>query len=553
MRKLAVGALAFGVAVVLAPSTPGYAAAASSQGDGAAAAAAGPAEFGSDWDDPRTAAPPVATPPTASCTTTIVDTEFRNFTPFTGTYTPPAECAGPWNRVVLQMDGAVAGRQFDRLGSLRIGDVTVFTTSTPEPSPEGIRWSVQKDVTEYAALLRQPQPVWMLIGNVVDDTFTGVLDIQVHLTFYRAEGRFGPASTATDVLPLTDQRQQDGDRIGTVTVPRNTERLAAQVYATGSGGGCEEFWYLAAPPSSGYSCPADRGPYREVQVLVDGDLAGIAMPYPHVYTGGWSNPFLWAVLPAPRAFDIAPITYDLTPFVGRLTDGQPHTVAVRVVGVPAGLSGWDSPVNMLAWRDSGSTQVTGDLLTRTESPLRNDSTVSQTAGEHRVDTLGGHEFRAVGRVRTSHGEVVTTVEQQVSNQSVHRWADGENPDGLTATWTDHSTVTASGPGQSTRRTAVDRSFGMDGQISIGADNRLTTTITLTDAADRLATGGPGAGHSTLTDTYTGEATWTLDVPRDQRHAVGTTSERYRTTGAGRSVDHTIATTNGRVTTDTCHC
>jgi Peptide N-acetyl-beta-D-glucosaminyl asparaginase amidase A len=412
---------------------PGSPALAAGTGGGPTA----PAEFGSDWSDPRTAAPPVDTPPTGSCTTTIVDTQFRDFTPFTGTYTPPAGCSGPWNRVVLRMDGAVAGRQFDRLGSLRIGDVTVFTTSTPEPSPDGIRWSVEKDVTGYAALLRRPQPVWMLIGNVVDDTFTGVLDVQVRLTFYRAEYGFAPAGGPSEMLPLIDPRQQDGGRIGTVTLPRNTERLVAEVYATGSGGGCEEFCYLTAPPSSGYSCPADHGPYRGVQVLVDGDLAGIAMPYPQVYTGGWSNPYLWAVLPAPRAFDIQPVTYDLTPFVGRLTDGLPHTVAVRVAGVPAGQAGWDTPVNVLVWQDSGSTRVTGELVSRTDSPLRADSEVTVTSGEHRVDTDGAHEFRAVGLLHTSHGDVVTTVEQRVANHRVHTWLDGENPDGRRGQPADH--------------------------------------------------------------------------------------------------------------------
>ncbi|MDQ1012300.1 hypothetical protein QFZ82_006785 [Streptomyces sp. V4I23] len=29
----------------------------------------------------------------------------------------------------------------------------------------------------------------------------------------------------------------------------------------------------------------------------------------------------------------------------------------------------------------------------------------------------------------------------MANTSVHRWSDGENPDALTATWTDDETVT----------------------------------------------------------------------------------------------------------------
>ncbi len=259
-------------------------------GGGAAHAAAPPTEFGADWDDPRTAGPPVAVPPTHSCTVRIVDHQFVNFDVYTNAYMPPADCAGPWAKVVLRMSGAVAGRQFDRLGWLEIGGVTVLKTSTPEPSPVGIRWSVEKDVTGYAPVLRAPAQVSMFLGNIVNETFTGVLDIQVDLTFYVADRAHPEPASASDVVPLPDLR--DAASTAPVTLPRNAERLVAEVYATGSGGGCEEFWYLTAPPASGYSCPADQGPYREVQVLLDGQVAGIAVPFPHVYTGGWSNPFL---------------------------------------------------------------------------------------------------------------------------------------------------------------------------------------------------------------------------------------------------------------------
>ncbi len=514
-------------------------------GAGAAHAVDPPAEFGADWDDPRTAAPPVDKPPTRSCTVQIVDHEFVNFDNYVNTFTPPAGCAGPWTKVVLHLDGAVKGRQFDRLGWLTIGDVMVFKTSTPEPSPEGIRWSVEKDISGYAPLLRSPQTVTMFLGNVVNDTFTGVLDIQVYLTFYTADFAHPAASTATDVLPLAGQRTDGADLTGTVTLPRNTERLIAEVYATGSGGGCEEFWYLTAPPASGYSCPADNGPYREVQVLLDGRVAGIAAPFPHVYTGGWSNPFLWYVLPAPRAFDIQPITYDLSPYLGLLTDGAPHTVTVHVVGVPAGQAGWHTPINFLAWRDPGSSQVTGSLVAHEVGTLANDSTFAVVNGSHVVTTKASHTLRAAGFVRTSHGPVVTVVAQRLSNDSTHRWGPDENPDQLRAAWTDESSTVVAGRSAYAGLTRAARRYAIDGVITIAADNRLTTTITMTDAA---ATTTPGRLSRALDDTYTGEATFTLGVPRDQRHAIGVSRERYQLQG-DRSFDHVIETRNGFVTSD----
>jgi hypothetical protein len=51
-----------------------------------------PAEFGTDWHDPLTAAPPIAKPATKSCQVALADTEFRDFTPYEGTYTPPKAC-----------------------------------------------------------------------------------------------------------------------------------------------------------------------------------------------------------------------------------------------------------------------------------------------------------------------------------------------------------------------------------------------------------------------------------------------------------------------------
>ncbi|PIM65864.1 peptide-N4-asparagine amidase A, partial [Streptomyces sp. JV178] len=112
------------------------------------------------------------------------------------------------------------------LGHLHIGGVEVFRTSTPQPSPDGIAWSVEKDVTRYSDTLRAAQPVEMLIGNVVDDTYTGVLDVKVTLTFYAGRPTAKAAATVPDrVLTL-----QDGN---TLTTPRNSERVVAEVYATG--------------------------------------------------------------------------------------------------------------------------------------------------------------------------------------------------------------------------------------------------------------------------------------------------------------------------------
>ncbi|MFR9792767.1 peptide-N4-asparagine amidase [Streptomyces sp. MB22_4] len=515
-------------------------------GGGAATARAAdvPAEFGTDWHDPVTAAPPVVRPHTKSCQVTLADAQFRDFTPYKGTYTPPRGCGDRWSKVVLRLDGTVKGRQYDRLGYLHVGGVEILRTSTPEPSPDGIAWHVEKDVTRYSDTFRGPRDVEMLIGNVVDDTYTGVIDVDVTLTFYAGS----PAERTPDrVLTLADT--PDGT---TLTAPRNSERIVAEVYATGSGGGCEEFWYLTVADPASYSCKADHGPYREVQIKVDGRTAGIAAPYPNVWTGGWSDPFLWYVVPAPGAFDVRPVEYDLTPFAALLDDGRPHRVEVSVVGVPAGQTGWSTPVNVLVWQDAHRDHLIGAVTEDRAGDIANSSTYTP-GSENRVDTAAGHRLTVSGYLDTSHGRVTTTVTRTLADTSVHRWTDGEDTDGLDATWTDDQTVTTAGAGPA-RSAHTLRTYTMNGATTIGSDDRLRTVLTLGDRASVTELrGGRTTVWSRTDDTYRGDASYTLGVPREQRHAVGTSSERYRSYGSHGCYDHTLATAQGVLTEDRGGC
>ncbi len=510
-------------------------------GTGPARAAEVPAEFGTDWHDPVTAAPPVGRPAGKFCEVTVAQAQFRDFTPYRGTYTPPDGCGERWSKVVLRLDGKVKGRQYDRLGYLHVGGVEIFRTSTPQPSPDGIEWSVEKDVTRYSDTFRGRQDVEMLIGNVVDDTYTGVLDVEVTLTFY--PGR--PDGESPDQVLTLDH---GADGATTLTTPRNSERIVAEVYATGSGGGCEEYWYLAVPDPAPYSCKAGQGPYREVQISVDGRLAGIAAPFPTVWTGGWSNPFLWYVIPGPRAFDIKPISYDLTPFAGLLNDGRPHRVEVSVVGVPEGQAGWSTPVNVLVWQDEQRAHVTGKLTAHKEGDLTNSSHYTP-GSEHRVDTEGAPpaDRRRIRRdlARPRHDD-----RQPLARQHLGAPLDRRRDERRAGGHLDRRRV-----GDRRRaRTGAHHTHGPelhDGRHDHPrAGDRLRTVLTLGDRATTAAShGGRRTAWSRLDDSYTGDATYTANVPRDQRHAVGTTSERYRLYGSHGCYDRTLTTVQGVLTRD----
>lgn len=497
-----------------------------------------PPEFGTDYHDPVTAAPPLTTPHTKACSVTVAQASFKDFTPYTGTYTPPTACGTPghWSKVVLKLDGDVKGRQFDRLGYLDIGGVQILRTSTPEPSQDGINWSVEKDVTEYTKTLTTAQPVNMLIGNVVNETYTGVLNVKATLTFYAPEqGR--TTSAPTQVIPLSNAN--DVTSGVSLTTPRNSTRVLAEVYATGSGGGCEEFWYSAVTSSASYSCKGgDDGPYREVQVSVDGRVAGIASPYPNVWTGGWS-PYLWSVIPSPHAFDVRPLTFDLTPFAGLLNDGRAHKVDVTVVGVPAGQTGWSTPTNILVWQDAGKAVVKGAVTgyRASSTPVSN----AYVDGSLRSLKTGAKDsLKVSGYLDTSRGRVTTTVERTLTTSIAHRWTPDENTDEQVGKWTDHQTVTVNG-----RASRTDRTYTLDGRATIDSANRLRVLMSVGD--------GSVIDGTRTDDQYRGDAAFTLGVAREERHAVATTQERYRLWGPGGCYDRTVATEQGVLTKDVRVC
>jgi hypothetical protein len=129
-------------------------------------------------------------------------------------------------------------------------------------------------------------------------------------------------------------------------------------------------------------------------------------------------------------------------------------------------------------------------------------------------------------------------------------------DALDATWRDDESVTVDGPGPA-RTTRTDRTYTMDGTTTLGAGDRLRTVLTLGDRASAVTTrDGRPTAWSGLDDTYAGEATWTVNVPRDRRRAVGTSSERYRLYGShvpGDCYDRYPATEQGVLTEDREGC
>jgi hypothetical protein len=167
--------------------------------------------------------PTVPRPPGTPCTVQLFSgVAFNDFNPRPYVYTPPTGCGTHWSKVVLEADFSVtAGRQFDRTANLWLGGVNLYFGTTEEPSSTvAPSWHVERDLTDYSALLRQAGNGQALIGNVVDSTYTGVIYGSAKLLFYPAS-ILAPAAPAPDaVIPL------GSDPVGnTVSLTTSTSQL----------------------------------------------------------------------------------------------------------------------------------------------------------------------------------------------------------------------------------------------------------------------------------------------------------------------------------------
>ncbi len=371
-----------------------------------------------------TADPPVHRPSTRSCTVTLLENQaFADFNNKSFSYAPPAACPGPWSKVVLTADFTVtAGRQFDRTAQFSIGNANIFYGTTAEPranlSPS---WHVERDVTDLSALFRAPQAGQAILGNIVNGTYTSIIYANAHLEFYPASYR-NPAPYVADlVVPLpnaaggaTTLNTTSSQLAQPVTLPQNTEAVYLDVFAQSQSN--DEFWYTCVPNdvmAELQSC--GNTAFRETEITVDGQPAGVAPVFPWIFTGG-IDPYLWEPIPGVQTLNFKPYRVDLTPFAGLLADGQPHTVGISVFNAN---SYFLATANLLVFTDHDSAQVSGKVTSNTLSAAPTPSVVESLQADTSGNVTGSvktdsiRNFAITGYVNTSRGRVRTTVEQTV--------------------------------------------------------------------------------------------------------------------------------------------
>ena len=268
------------------------------------------------------------------------DLKPRRLTLLQGSYTPPP-CT--FNRVTMNFTVVSKGRQFDRLGIMYLGDIEVFRTSTAEPTKDGIVWTYVREMDQYDVLWKSPQKIIFDLGNLINNIYTGSFNATLTATFFTVPGSRAVADT---ILPIS-ARQSASNQPSAFDVPGQNASVAYQlpqniekavVSLSACGQSTEEFWYTNAFSSQVDTFDSTAGtlygysPFREVQLLIDGQLAGVSWPFPIIFTGG-IVPGLWRPIVGIDAFDLREHEIDITPWLPLLCDGGSHTFEIRVAGL----------------------------------------------------------------------------------------------------------------------------------------------------------------------------------------------------------------------------
>jgi hypothetical protein len=354
-------------------------------------------------------------------------------------FTPPSRCSGPWEKVVLEIDYSEnGGVQFDRTASMYLANANIYFGTTPEPLATLTNtWHIERDITDYSALLAMPQTGTMVLQNCTTDcpspynTFlNGVFTVNADLEFYPSDqhdqddqDRNHNKNRVPDaVLPLVQTNSSGGinlpaflfsptDQFSTTfTLPTNVERVYLDVVSQSQS--ADEQWYACFPNDLSainevYGC--GNTDFRETEISIDGQPAGIAPVSPWVFTG--FLPDQWVPTPGVQTLDFVPYRVNLTPFAGLLSDGSPHTVSLSVFNDDSYFS---EAASLLLFLDKGSSQITGAVTKNTltaPSPvvtenLQGTSTVTGTIG-----VTSDRHFIIAGYINTSHGKVSTSVSE----------------------------------------------------------------------------------------------------------------------------------------------
>ncbi len=482
--------------------------------------------------------PPISVPSTRHCTVALLQARaFAGDAPRFSQYAPPPDCRGPWAKIVLTWRTRIAGRQYDRFGSLFIGRHEVYRFTTAEPTRHGIDYTVQSDVTRYAPVLREPQPVVAELANYTNKRYDGIYVVDASLTFYQAAPEVPEPSVADRIVPIENEAravpsfdlQSPADRAFATLhdLPRNIASAELELYSTQHG--CDEFWYTNQDDAFARAHKRDElcggGAYREIDVYIDGALANVVYPFPWIYTGG-VNPILWRPIPAIDTLNVPPYRVDLDPFAGVLSDGKPHTIAI---GVANDRGNWITSANLFLRLDPHAAQTGGAVTRNTLAPLAYPGqTHRKNAQDDRFSTRAQRGFTVTGYVETSRGRVTHTIVSRMrfSNDQVLNLRTGRQD---ATQLQEFTTITTTGTRGTTTRRTVTTSYPLVANSVYSQDPPSSPyDLHIRAYVDQARIERAGDGSCTI--RVTGTAIYDRGKRDAQTVAHGDTRETYRCTG-----------------------
>ncbi|KAJ3558288.1 hypothetical protein NP233_g11538 [Leucocoprinus birnbaumii] len=351
---------------------------------------------------------------------------------------PPTDCGPPgsWAAITLNFTVTSNGTQFDRLGIFTFQNVEIWRTSTPEPiRGDGIIWEYIKDVTRYTPLFAKPGTFILQLDNLIQTGLDGVYSTVLHATYYASSNKHPPAKQSNLIVPLSTLANDTGNDASVppgfsidVTLPQNTVEVYAELYA--SGNGQEEFWYFSVPNQFLSDIPdglaLGQGPFREVRLLIDGQVAGAVFPYATIFTGGFTPP-CWRPITSYGALDLPTYFLDVTPFVPLLTDGQAHNFTIDVVSAESDhttLQNWFVSGNLQVFTDPSGRRTTGRMLRVDNQPFAQTRTTGglNSNGDLTFTVSASRNIHIESQITTGSGKTSqVTWTQSYAYSSSQQW------------------------------------------------------------------------------------------------------------------------------------
>nr|CAD1839870.1 unnamed protein product [Ananas comosus var. bracteatus] len=284
---------------------------------------------------------------------------------------PPCASKSAWATAVLSFSAASQGDQYDRIAAVWLGGAELLRTSTPEPTPAGIFWTVQKDVTRYAAssatTTASSSPSCSRTSSTppspASSTSTSPspsippMPMPTMRNRRCSTSRPMPSCPSRRRIPpprgfwfrIANGTENNARKTLVAGIPPNTYRAALEVFASAHGD--DEFWYSNPPDSyiekNNLTTRRGNAAFREIVVSVDGQFAGSVVPFPVIFAGG-INPLFWVPVVGLGAFDLPSYTLDLTPFLGLLLDRNKSHEIGSPSPTPSN-SGSSTPISTYGW------------------------------------------------------------------------------------------------------------------------------------------------------------------------------------------------------------